>query len=56
MLIEKRVSWANKSEVVKNLWVWSSHCGAAETNPTRNNEVVGSMLGLNQWIKDPALL
>ena len=26
------------------------------TNPTRNQEVVGSNPGLTQWVKDPALL
>ena len=34
---------------------WSSYCGAAETNPTRNHEVVGSIPGLPQWVKDPVL-
>ena len=33
---------------------WSSHC-AAETNPTRNHEVVGSVPGLAHWVKDLAL-
>ena len=34
---------------------WSSHCGTVEMNPTSNHEVVGSIPGLAQWVKDPAL-
>ena len=34
----------------------SSHHGAVEMNPTRNHEVLGSILGLTQWAKDLALL
>ena len=34
----------------------SSHCGTMEMNLTRNHEVVGSILGLAQRVKAPALL
>ena len=33
----------------------SCHCGEAETNLTRNHEVVGSIPHLAQWVKDRAL-
>ena len=33
----------------------SSHYGAAETNPIKNDEVSGVIPGLAQWVKDPAL-
>ena len=33
----------------------SSHCGAVETNLTRNREVAGSIPGLAQWVKDLTL-
>ena len=32
----------------------SSRRGTGETNPTRNDEVLGSIPGLAQWAKDPA--
>ena len=38
-----------------NLPKGSSHCGAAEMNPTRNHGVAGSIPGLAQQVKDLAL-
>ena len=36
--------------------MWSSRRGAAETNPTRNHGVSGSIPGLDQRVEDPLLL
>ena len=41
--------------LVKNAYCRSSHCGAAETNPTKNHEVAGLIPGLAQWVKDLVL-
>ena len=45
-----------RSEIIK-FYNQSSCCmrGAAETNPTRNPEVVGSIPGHVQWVKALAL-
>ena len=38
---------------LKKLLRWNSRHGTVETNLTRNHEVVRSIPGLAQWLKDP---
>ena len=46
--------WGDSEESTLKIIFRSSHCGAAETNLTRNYEVTGSIPGLAQ-VKDLVL-
>ena len=50
---EKQIHCARETN--KNDDLGGPVVGAAETNPTRNHEVVGSIPGLAQWVKDLVL-
>ena len=52
------ISWYIHQEgriILKSIRIGSSHCGAVETNPTSIHEDEGSIPGLSQWVRDPAL-
>ena len=48
-------SFIIKEMQIKNTLKRSSCPGAVETNLTRNHQVLGSIPGLDQWVRDPVL-
>ena len=52
----KRMGFSSLQGKIETQGFRSSHCGAPETNLTRNHKVVGLIPGLAQWDKDLELL
>ena len=50
----KNTEW--EKDIFFSEWCWSSHYGTTEMNPARIHEDAGSIPGLAEWVKDPALL
>ena len=55
--LRSQEGWSNQKRgwEALEIEVSSSCCGTAEMNPTRNYEVVSSIRGLAQWVKDSTL-
>ena len=54
-IIMSEESEAPRREVTFKALFWSSHCGSAVNEPTSIHEDAGSIPGLAQWVKDPAM-